>query len=77
MNEGVIFSRGATLRDVPPHVRGISREEFLRRDIVQQCSEYLKTQAGRTPEILNKPVATYKKGKAAKERVKEAQASFL
>jgi hypothetical protein len=41
--EQVIFSRGATLRDVPDDFKGISREEFLRRDTTEQCREYLKS----------------------------------
>lgn len=41
--EPVIFSRGATLRDVPPEFKGITPTEFVRRDLRAQCAEYLKS----------------------------------
>ena len=41
--EPVIFSRGATLRDVPDDFKGISRLQFLSRILSEQCGEYLKS----------------------------------
>ena len=41
--EPVIFSRGATLRDVPLEFKGITRYKFLLGDIHAQAVQYLRS----------------------------------